>query len=76
MLSFSFHSPFGPRCAGCGGRLTSCMDLNHTAAMLSPMGLKTFVFAHRNSFPDISTRNLLSMANMAVARTRPIINEL
>ena len=31
--------------------------LNHTAAVLSPEGLKTFVFAHRNSFPNISTRD-------------------
>ena len=39
---------------------TSCtvdMGLNHTAAMLSPdEGLKTFVFPHQNSFPNISTQ--------------------
>ena len=29
---------------------------NYTAAMLNPEGLKTVVFAHRNSFPNISTR--------------------
>ena len=36
--------------------LCIAIGLNHTAAMLSPEGLKTFVFAHRNSFPNISTR--------------------
>ena len=30
--------------------------LNHTAAMLDPEGMKTFVFSHQNSFPNISTR--------------------
>ena len=35
--------------------------LSHTAAMLSPEGLQTFVFAHRNSFPNISTRGTKSI---------------
>ena len=54
------------------------IDLNHTAAMLSPEGLKTFVLAqpklapkHFNSRPMV--RNLLSMANVAGARIRPIV---
>ena len=47
------------------------------AGMFSPEGLKPFVFAHRNSIPNISTRGsgykiYLSMANMATARIRPI----
>ena len=29
------------------------MGRNHTAAMLSPEGLKTSVLPHRNSFPNI-----------------------
>ena len=32
------------------------MGLNHTAAMLSPEGSKTFVLPDRNLFPNISTR--------------------
>ena len=32
------------------------IGLNHTAAILSHEGLKTFVFVHQNSFPNISTR--------------------
>ena len=32
------------------------MGLNHSAAMLSPERLKTFVFPDRNLFPNISTR--------------------
>ena len=31
------------------------MGLNHTAAMLSPEGLKTFVLPYQNSFPNILT---------------------
>ena len=48
------------------------IDLNHTAAKLSPKGLKTFVFAHQNSFANISTQKLLSMANVAAARIEPV----
>ena len=32
------------------------MGLNHTAVMLSPEGLKTFVLPHRKLFPNISTQ--------------------
>ena len=32
------------------------MGLNHKASMLSTEGLKTFVFVHRNSFPNILNR--------------------
>ena len=56
--------------------LCIAIGLNHTSATLSPGGLKTFAFAHRNSFQTIQlearVRNLMSMANMAAARIRPI----
>ena len=53
------------------------MGLGHTAAMLSPEGLKTFVFAQPKLVPKqlnsrLGVRNLLSKANMAAARIRPI----
>ena len=32
------------------------IGLNHAAAMLSPEGMKTSVFTHRNSFANTSTR--------------------
>ena len=45
---------------------------NHKAAMLSPEGVKTFVFAHWNLVPNhfnsrLGVRNLLSIANMVAA---------
>ena len=46
------------------------MGLNHTAAMLSPVGLKPkLVPKHFNS--RLGVQNLLSMANMAAERIRP-----
>ena len=35
--------------AGCGHCYLRLFLINHTAAMLSPEGVKTFVFVHRNS---------------------------
>ena len=35
--------------------LALTIGLKHAAALLTSEGLKTFVFAHRNSFPNIST---------------------
>ena len=55
---------------------SSKIGLNYMAAMLSPEGLKTFVFAHRNSFPNISTRGsgyeIIVYGQYAAARIRPI----
>ena len=53
------------------------IGLNHTAAMLSPKRLKTFVLPPPRLVPKyfdsrLRVRNLLSMANMAAARIRPI----
>ena len=52
------------------------MGLNHTAAMLSLEGLKTF-FAPEKLVPKhfnsrLGLRNLFLMTNMAAARIRPI----
>ena len=57
------------------------MGPSHSVAMLSAEGLKTFILPHRNSFPNIinsklRVRNLLSMANMAAVRIRPILTNI
>ena len=36
--------------------------------MLSPEGLKTFVFAHRNSFPNIEARDTKSIVYVQYGR--------
>ena len=55
------------------GEIDKKMGLNHTAAILSPEGLKTFVFPQRNSFPNISTRGSGGVQNLWATSENTII---